>query len=67
MGDERVRFILDNVYALCRLQNRDALAELQSQASSSKAVSEFLEDPRYIAISLFYSHFTGLNLLYFGI
>lgn len=51
MGDERVKFILDNVYALCRLQSRDALADLQSQASSSKAVSEFLEDPRFVSVS----------------
>eukprot|EP01031_Cornospumella_fuschlensis_P031389 gene31390-37941_t len=46
MSDERVRFIIDNVYALCRLQHREALSELQGQAGSSKAVSEFLEDPR---------------------
>ena len=51
MSDERVRFIIDNVYALCRLQTRDALSELQGQAGSSKAVSEFLEDPRYLYIN----------------
>ncbi len=46
MADERVDFIIENVASLCHIDRGDR-SNLSSAASSSKAVKEFLDDPRY--------------------